>query len=96
MGTFVKDNKKCFYKYINVKRKDKTNLCFLLEEEGNSVIADEEKAEVLNAFFASDFSGKMACSQDSCPPGLADGVREQNPCYPGGGSQRSAEPLGCS
>ncbi|TRZ20740.1 hypothetical protein HGM15179_006365 [Zosterops borbonicus] len=28
--------------------------------------------------FASVFSGKMACPQDNCPPGLVDGVREQN------------------
>ncbi|TRZ10571.1 hypothetical protein HGM15179_016538 [Zosterops borbonicus] len=56
----------------------KTNLCSLLDEGGNLVSADEEKAEALNACFASVFSGKMTCLQDNCPPGLVDGVREQN------------------
>ncbi|OWK55170.1 hypothetical protein RLOC_00015312 [Lonchura striata] len=45
---------------------------------GNLVTADEEKVEVLNAFFASVFSEKMAFPQDSSPFGLVDGVREQN------------------
>ncbi|RMB95392.1 hypothetical protein DUI87_28113 [Hirundo rustica rustica] len=47
-------------------------------EGGNLETADEEKVEVLNASFASVFSGKTACPQDTCPPGLVDGVMEQN------------------
>ncbi|RMB88011.1 hypothetical protein DUI87_35598 [Hirundo rustica rustica] len=78
MATSVKDNKKCFYKYINAKRKSKTNLCSLLDKGGNLISADEEKAEVLNAYFASVFSEETTCLQDNCPPGLVDGVREQN------------------
>ncbi|RMC22475.1 hypothetical protein DUI87_00789 [Hirundo rustica rustica] len=77
MAIFVKDNKKWVYKYINGKRKGKTNLCSLLDERKNTETADE-KVEVLNAFFALVFSGRSACSQDNCPPGLAGGVREQN------------------
>ncbi|NWZ98260.1 PO11 protein, partial [Nesospiza acunhae] len=78
MATSVKDNKKCFYKYVNARRKGKTSLCSLLDKGGNLVSTDEEKAEVLNAYFASVFSGKMTCPQDTCLPGLVDGVREQN------------------
>ena len=58
MATSVKDNKKSFYKYINGERMGKSSLCSLLDEGGKLVTADEEKAEVLNAFFASVFSGK--------------------------------------
>ncbi|RMC00768.1 hypothetical protein DUI87_22452 [Hirundo rustica rustica] len=39
---------------------------------------DEEKAEVLNDYFASVFSEETTCLQDNCPPGLVDGVRKQN------------------
>ncbi|TRZ16554.1 hypothetical protein HGM15179_010607 [Zosterops borbonicus] len=78
MATSLKDNKKCFYKYINGKRKGKANLCSLLDKGVNLLTADEEKAEMFNAFFASVFSGKTTFPQDNCPLGLVDGIREQN------------------
>ncbi|OWK51571.1 hypothetical protein RLOC_00007362 [Lonchura striata] len=40
-------------------------------EGRNLVTAGEEEAEVLNTFFSSVFSGKRACPQHKCPPGLA-------------------------
>lgn len=49
----MEGNKKCFYKYINNKRRAKEKLNALLDMEGNIVTKDKEKAEGLNAFFVS-------------------------------------------
>ncbi|GAB0190597.1 mitochondrial enolase superfamily member 1 [Grus japonensis] len=60
----VKDNKKCFFRYTNSKRKTRENVSLLLNEVGALVMEDTEKAELLNAFFASVFTVK-AGSQES-------------------------------
>ncbi|RMB93712.1 hypothetical protein DUI87_29942 [Hirundo rustica rustica] len=60
------------------ERKGEANLCSLLDEGGNLVTADKEKAEVINAFFAAVFGGKTTCLQDNCSLGLVDGARGQN------------------
>ncbi|GAB0185862.1 mitochondrial enolase superfamily member 1 [Grus japonensis] len=54
----VKDNKKSFYRYVSDKRRMRENVSPLRNETGDLVTQDMEKAEVLNDFFASVFTGK--------------------------------------
>ncbi|CAM4497687.1 unnamed protein product [Lepidochelys kempii] len=54
----VKSNKKGFFRYVSNKKKIKESLGPLLNEGGNLVTEDVEKANVLNAFFASAFTNK--------------------------------------
>ncbi|GAB0210350.1 mitochondrial enolase superfamily member 1 [Grus japonensis] len=54
----VKDNKKSFYRYVSDKRRTRENMGPLRNEMGDPVTQDMEKAEVLDDFFASVFTGK--------------------------------------
>ncbi|GAB0183773.1 mitochondrial enolase superfamily member 1 [Grus japonensis] len=54
----VKDKKKSFYRYVSDKRRMRENGGPLWNETGELVTQDMEKAEVLNDFFASVFTGK--------------------------------------
>ncbi|XP_076217536.1 uncharacterized protein LOC143172166 [Aptenodytes patagonicus] len=56
----VKGNKKRFYRYVRDKRKTRENVGPLRNETGDLVTRDTEKAEVLNDFFASVFTGKCS------------------------------------
>jgi len=64
--------KKCFCEWSNSKSRVKDNLHPLLGVRGNTVMKGKDKAEVLNAFFASAFSSKANCSQGTQPTDLKD------------------------
>ncbi|CAM4689446.1 unnamed protein product [Lepidochelys kempii] len=56
----VKSNKKGFFRYVGNKKKAKESVGPLMNEGGNLVTEDVEKANVLNAFFASVFTNKVS------------------------------------
>jgi len=63
--TAVRDNKKCFYKYTKNKKRANKSLHPLLDVRGNIANKNEEKAEVLYAFFTSVFNSQTSYSQGS-------------------------------
>ena len=52
----AKSNPKVFWSYVNSKRKLKQGICELERDDGTMAVEDQEKAEVLNTFFASVFT----------------------------------------
>jgi len=76
----VKNNKKGFFNYISSKRKARDNVGPLLNEAGVLVMEDAEKAELLNAFFASVFSVKAGPQESQAPDVREEAYREYD--YP--------------
>ncbi|XP_072037662.1 uncharacterized protein [Amphiura filiformis] len=52
----IKKNPKSFWKYVRSKTKTKTGIHDLEKEDGSFAHTDEDKAEILNKFFASVFT----------------------------------------
>ena len=63
----VKNNMKTFYSYIGQKRQAKTGIPSLVDLKGELSSTDEEKAEVLNEFFTSVFTGGQDSSLSHVP-----------------------------
>ena len=82
----MKNNKK-FYRYIGQKRHAKTGVPSIVNLKGELASMDEEKAEVLNKFFASVFTGGQDSSLSHVP----------EPCTskPPGEYQRGKSPPHC-
>ena len=59
-------------------KRAKESLHPLLDARGNIATKNEEKAEVVNAFFASVFNNQTGYSQSIQPPVLEDRGGEQN------------------
>jgi len=78
MARDVKKNKKGFFSYINSKRKARDNVGPLLNEAGVLVMDDAEKAELLNAFFASVFSAKAGPKESQAPEVREEAYKEDD------------------
>nr|XP_009935199.1 PREDICTED: LOW QUALITY PROTEIN: RNA-directed DNA polymerase from mobile element jockey-like [Opisthocomus hoazin] len=74
----VKNNKKGFFNYISSKRKARDNVGPLLNEAGVLVTEDAEKAELMNAFFASVFSAKTGPQESQAPEGREEAYKEDD------------------
>jgi len=74
----IRNNKKGFFNYISSKRKTRDNVGLLLNEAGVLVTEDAEKAELLNAFFASLYSAKAGPQESQAPEVKEEAYRKDD------------------
>jgi len=74
----IKNNKKGFFNYIISKRKARDNVGPLLNEAGVLVMEDAEKAELMNAFFASVFNAKAGPQESQAPQAREEAYKEDD------------------
>ncbi|PKU30798.1 hypothetical protein llap_18899 [Limosa lapponica baueri] len=75
----IKDSKKTFYRYVRDKGKTKEDVGLLREETGYLVTQNTEKAELLNDFFASLFTGKGSNHTAQIVEGKSRGFENEKP-----------------
>lgn len=75
----VKCHKKGFHRYRSSKRKTREIRSFMMSGTGAQVRESEEKVGVLNAFFASVFTCKIASRNTCWEPGGRSGVGKVYP-----------------
>ena len=73
----VKKNKKGFHRYISRRRQIKESVPPLINEDGELVSSDKEKAKVLSKNFASVFTGGEAPPVCQYPEALGVGERSR-------------------
>ena len=71
----VKNKKKGFYRYVGQKRQAKESIPSLAIGKGEVATTDMKKAEVLNEFFASFFTGSQNASISCVPEAHIPGPR---------------------
>ncbi|KFV01476.1 hypothetical protein N340_10208, partial [Tauraco erythrolophus] len=75
----IKGNKKGFYRYVNDKKRSRENVGPLRKETGDLATQDMEKAEVLNDFFASVFTGKSSSGMVQVSKGKSRDCENEEP-----------------